>query len=176
MTEDTAAVLLTGTVGAGKTALAVEMAAALESDGHTVAVIDLDWLGWIGGPDVNSEDITTLIQENLAALWGNIRKKGPTHLILCRFVASQEEIAGIRSALDGASLSVVRVTASPNTIEERLRRRDSGAELTEHLGQVEKMTQALDESRVAELVVETDGDLPDSAERALSQLEWKEKK
>ena len=165
---------MTGTVGAGKTSLAVEMARVLESYGHTVAVIDLDWLGWIGGPKVSSHGVRRLIRENLEAVWANMRKRRPTHVILSRFVADRDEVEGLRSALGDIPLRVVRVHASPGTIADRLRYRDSGAELAEHLSQVEAMARLLAEASLAEIDVNNEGSIDRTARHALEKLEWRE--
>ena len=43
----TRVILITGTLGAGKTAVAVEAGRLLSLRDVRVAVVDLDWLGWV---------------------------------------------------------------------------------------------------------------------------------
>jgi hypothetical protein len=45
--ERVRALLLTGTVGSGKTAVATEMGLLLEERELPSAIVDLDWLGWV---------------------------------------------------------------------------------------------------------------------------------
>jgi Ni2+-binding GTPase involved in maturation of urease and hydrogenase len=41
------AILLTGTVGSGKTSVAIEIGELLERGGASYALVDLDWLAWL---------------------------------------------------------------------------------------------------------------------------------
>jgi hypothetical protein len=171
---DVQAVLLTGTIGAGKTALAIEAGEILGRSGLGVAVIDLDWLGWFH-PPAGSSHVTPadLIVRNLAAVWANLRAAGARFAVLARMVQEPGEIEGIRSALEGATLTVVRVEASAPVIEARLRRRDTGAELAEHLAEVARVGRALDALHVEDWRI-TNGDAPVAVAAAelLDRLGW----
>jgi hypothetical protein len=54
-------------------------------------------------------------------------------LVLARSVHDPAQLAAFRRALPGVELFVVRLVAPPALVERRLRARDSGAQLTEHL-------------------------------------------
>ena len=132
----TRAILITGTLGAGKTAVAVEAGRLLSLREVRVAVVDLDWLGWVHlGAEDRPGRVDELIAANLAALLPNYAAAGIEHLILARLVLRRSGLESVRAALPGADLTVVRLTASPATVEARLRRRESGRELDEHLGE-----------------------------------------
>src|SRR6266851_604180 len=132
----TRAVLLTGTLGSGKTAVAVEVAWLLSLRDVRVAVIDLDWLGWAHlGDEDRPGRINELIAANLAALRPNYAAAGIDHLVLARLLIRRSALEAVRAALPGVELKVVRLTASPATLAARLHRRDSGRELEEHLGE-----------------------------------------
>jgi len=169
----TRAILLTGTLGAGKTAVAVEVGWLLSLRDVRVAVVDLDWLGWAhlgdeGRPGRSDE----LIAANLAAIWPNYAAAGIDHLVLARLLIRRSGLEGVRAALPGADLKVVRLTASPATLESRLRRRDSGRELDEHL---RELAPSAEQSAAveADLVVENDGaPLADVAEQVLRRAGW----
>ena len=135
-----AAALLTGTVGAGKTALAIEAAEVLWEWGVPTAVVDLDWLAWFRG-DVPLADLAA---RNLAAVWPSFREAGAARLLLTRALRTAEEVEPIRGALGDVPLAVVLVTAPPAVVEERLRRRDTGAELEEHLAEYTAWARELD--------------------------------
>jgi len=131
----TRVILITGTLGAGKTAVAVEAGWLLSLRDVRVAVVDLDWLGWVHlGDEEPAGRVDELIAANLAALRPNYAAAGIEHLILARLITRRSGLEAVRAALPGADLKVVRLTASPATLEARLRRRDSGRELEEHLG------------------------------------------
>jgi predicted kinase len=121
-------VLLTGAIGAGKTALAADVAEVLGERGTRTAVVDLDWLGWVvPGP------VDGLIARNLAAIWPNLVAAGVERLVLTRALDKAEQLEAVRAAAPGLDITVVRVPASPETIADRLVARDTGAVLEEHL-------------------------------------------
>ena len=164
------AVLLTGAVGSGKTALAVELGAVLGGRGVGVAVVDLDWLGWVHGARA---DPSNLILSNLEAILPNFRSTGVKRLVLARMVRSRAEIDAIKNALSDVSLTVVRVGAAPDVIERRLRRRDTGVELEEHLGEHAAMTAALDQAGLEDLRVENDDrPIAEVAAELVDRLGW----
>ena len=148
--------LLTGTIGSGKTVVAAEIGVLLEERGVPVAVIDLDWLGWAHlDPAFTGRD--ELLVRNLAAVWPNFLAVGARSFVLVRAVERQATIDAVRAAVPDADLFVVRLTAAPAVIEERLRRRDAGAMLAEHLAEAERFTRTMDEARLEGIAVANDG-------------------
>jgi hypothetical protein len=132
-----AALLLTGAVGTGKTAVAIEATRLLAQHGARAAAIDLDWLAWVDAPGFDAYD--ELIGRQLAAMWPNLASVGVERLVLARALLDPAALAPIRAALPGLGLTIVRLVASAEVIEERLRRRDAGAELAHHLAEYERM-------------------------------------
>jgi adenylylsulfate kinase len=124
------AILVCGPVGVGKTVVAAEVGDLLAERGVPTAVIDLDWLGWLAGG--REGEIDDLILRNLAATWPNFEAAGAERLVLARSVRDPGLVNTLRSRFD---LTVVRLTAPEATVAERLRGRDAGAQLAEHLGE-----------------------------------------
>src|SRR5438445_12016016 len=90
--------LITGTVGSGKTAVAAEMGLLLDEMGLPGAIVDLDWLGWVHlGPEFKGVD--RLIAANLAAVWPNLRTAGALRLVLVRALYRRDALDGLRRAL-----------------------------------------------------------------------------
>ena len=167
-------VLLTGTVGVGKTVLATDAGALLATQGRSPAVIDLDWLGWLHNGSGSSSDIEQLIQQNLAAVWPNFLVRGADHVILTRMIKDAAQIDAYRNSLAGVRLSMVRVTASPDVIDERLRRRDAGEVLDEHLAARPEMTKGLDAADIEDFtIVNNDRPLRHVTLELLQQLGWR---
>ncbi len=151
--------LLTGTVGSGKTVVAIAIGHLLERQGKSAAVVDLDWLGWL---HLRSSAITAdqLIARNLAAIWPNLREAGMGYAVLARAILGREALEALRVAVPGADLVAVRLTASSATIERRLRRRDSGQELEEHLRESVEMGRAMDREGLEDFTLANDDRSP----------------
>lgn len=123
-------VLLTGAPGVGKTAVAVELARA-----PGTAAVDLDWLAWLT-PDRGTVD--DLIISNLEAVLPNLEAAGARRVVLARCVVDPTFAARIPVV----PLTVIRLTAPLDLLRDRLRTRDTGAELEDHLGELETLSQA----------------------------------
>jgi adenylylsulfate kinase len=167
-----ATVLLTGTVGSGKTATAVAIGHALHARGVPSAVIDLDWLGWAYlEPGSLSPD--ELIALNLAAVWPNYAAAGMRRAVLARGLTSHGALESIRHALPQAEITVVRLTAATETIEARLRRRDSGVELREHIAEAIGMAGIMERLSLETFAVSTDSSSIEAvAAEVIRLLEW----
>jgi hypothetical protein len=125
--------LLIGTIGVGKTIVASEMCEILGGRNISAAVIDLDWLGWVSPspPDGPSK----LIVENLKAVLPNFLNAGIDRFVLSRTITDAAQVDAIRKCMPDSRLHVVRLVASRSTVAERLRRRDSGVTLEQHLAE-----------------------------------------
>ena len=146
--------LLTGTIGTGKTALGQDIGEVLSERGMAAAIVDLDWLGWVT-VEPSGSTYYDLILANLKAIWPNLMAAGARYYVLTRALTQAEELARLRSVVP-AELTVIRVTASPQTIERRLRARDTGAVLEEHLAESASMAAVVDRAAEDSVVVSND--------------------
>jgi GNAT superfamily N-acetyltransferase len=124
------ALLLTGLVGSGKTSVAIALGELLEERGEPYALVDLDWLGWANLPGATPAE---LIAENLRAIRPGFERAGARWLVLTRHLRSAGELDELRAALVGLPLTAVRLQVPRAELERRIRARDEGAELAEHL-------------------------------------------
>jgi hypothetical protein len=131
------ALLLTGVVGSGKTTVLLEAGRLLRDRAEPYALVDLDWLAWVDPAAESGMSVHDVLVANLRAVWPNFRAAGVTHVVLARHLRRVEEIDAIRRALGEAELAVVRLDAPRGVLEERIRSRDSGSELVEHLRELE---------------------------------------
>jgi hypothetical protein len=167
------ALVLTGGLGAGKTATAVAVGEALERDGVAGAVVDLDWLCWAWSRQLDDAGVHALLCRNLAAIVPNLAASGADSLVLARGVLEVSELAALRTALAGIPVSVVRLVTTRDEARARLAARDTGAQRDEHLAELESF-----EARVAAAagdapVVDTTGrGLPDVAAEVLRVAGW----
>jgi hypothetical protein len=164
------AVLLTGGLGAGKTAVAKEVITIASAVGLHAAAIDLDWLGWTTEATGGVDD---LIARNLAAIAANYVALGIDHLVLARGIVNPDGLEVVSAALPGWKLEVVRLNATTGTMEHRIRARDSGAELEEHLAQVGEIAQRVREATPsAHVVVNEQRALRDVARDVMLAAGW----
>jgi ribose 1,5-bisphosphokinase PhnN len=164
------AILLSGPVGSGKTTLLLEIGELLEARGEPYALVDLDWLTWLRPVPGASLTVQEVLAQNLRAAWATFREAGVERLVLGRFVERREQLEAISEALPDVDLFVVRLAVPPRVLEERVRGRDSGRELAEHLA----LIAAAATPGVADAVVENDGVRSPGvvAREILTKAEW----
>jgi adenylylsulfate kinase len=163
------ALLVTGTIGSGKTTVATEMCEVLAERRVSAAAIDLDWLAWTSLPPPGGYD--ALMATNLAALVPNFSAAGITHLVLIRALRERAQVETIRAALPRTNLRVVLLESPPALVEARLRARDHGDNLATHLAETEDFRRT--EPGLADFTVAND-ERParDVAEEVLEQVAW----
>jgi len=130
------ALLLVGTVGSGKTTVLLELGRLLAERGEPYALVDLDWLAWVEPPTDSPLGVHDILVANLAAAAATFERAGVKRLVLARHLTRADELASIRAALGGVELTVVRLDAPAALLEARIRARDSGRELEEHLAEL----------------------------------------
>jgi hypothetical protein len=162
--------ILTGGLATGKTAVAQEVVAAAADLTLSVAAIDLDWLGWATG---GTRDLDELIGRNLTDVAANYAQAGIENLVLARAVLSPSSLQSVREALPGWNVTVVRLHASRATVERRVRARDSGAELEEHLAEIDEVTaRAIKTVPSAPVVLNEDRTLREVALEVMRLARW----
>lgn len=124
----TRAILVTGPVGSGKTTTLLALDELLAERGEPYALVDLDWLCWVQGAPVEE-----VLAANLGAVRETYARAGVERLVLARSLVAEDELSALRSALPGVELCVVRLAVPRDVLERRIRLRDTGRELEEHL-------------------------------------------
>ncbi len=165
------ALLVTGPLGSGKTSVAVELGIRLEERGVANAVVDLDWLCWVG-PGIAGERLTALLHDNLRSVVSRYRANGVDRFVLARTMRSAADVAAVRDALDGATLTVVRLEVSPEVAAGRVRLRGGDGAIA--AAEIGIQTELWADSSVldADLVVANDGrPLADTASEILAHLD-----
>ncbi|MFF4815892.1 hypothetical protein ACFY2K_15050 [Kitasatospora sp. NPDC001309] len=170
------ALLITGTVGVGKTSAADAVGGLLQEAGVPPAVMDLDRLcqAW-PAPEGDPFNLGLLLR-NLRALTANYRDAGVRRFVLAGVAESIAERDGYRAAL-GMPLQVCRLTADLPVVHGRLRRRheadnDRGS-LPWHLERADGLHRILDQAGVADFTVDTTRlPLPAVASTVLRTAGW----
>jgi len=166
---DEAALLLTGTVGAGKTTVAEAVGDLLAERGAPHAVIDLDWLrrSWPAPPGDPFQHGVTV--RNLRALAGTFREAGARWLVLAGVVETRAERDDYRAAV-GVPLTVCRLQVDLGVVRERLRRRHRADPresrwFLERAGELDRILRA---AAVEDVVADVTGMSAEQAARAVS--------
>jgi hypothetical protein len=167
---DLAAVLLTGPFGVGKSAVAAEMADALERRAVRYAMLDLDYLAWgYPGDDEDGAEFRMMLW-NLESVLANYLAVGVDRVILARTIHAASELERLRAALP-MPLRVVRLSVPLAEIERRL-----GADVTsgraDDLRRAAEQVQASPADGAEDLVVSNDRPVREVAGEILAWLGW----
>ena len=153
------ALLIIGPVGSGKTTTLHEIEAMLDQAGTPNAIVDLDWLAWATPAPSSTTSVHDLLVANLAAVWQTFHTAGIEHIALARMLNDPAEIAAVRAALHGGETTVVELSVDQGVLEQRIRLRDSGVQLAEHLAFLDAYDAEGAEAR-ADAVIDIDYQAP----------------
>jgi hypothetical protein len=166
-------VLLTGTVGSGKTTTAFAIGQLLRTARVPHAVIDLDELrrGW---PTPDDDPWGSRIERaNLAAVAANYRAAGAERLVLAGVLEERSALAAYEDAV-GGPITVCRLRVGFDRVRARLvNRHAAGPERDWYLGRSGELDAILDANDPADVTLDVDGDAPELiAQRVLTAVEW----
>ncbi|MFT3855510.1 MAG: hypothetical protein QM733_22690 [Ilumatobacteraceae bacterium] len=164
--------LITGTVGVGKSTIAAAINDVLAERRIPNAAVDLDSLVWQWPPD--SPWNHRLMLDNLAAIWPNFAARGVTHLVLARVLEDRAELDDYRTVIPGAEITVCRLVADEVLrVDRLLARMPPGPSRDWHLARTVELDRALDQVAVADLTVRNDArDIADVALEILAAIGW----
>jgi chloramphenicol 3-O-phosphotransferase len=164
------AVVITGAYGTGKTSLVEEIADILEERGDRYGALDLDRLAWFDPGFGDHSAARPLMLKNVDAVVGNYYDTGVRRFALAGWIASTDELEGLRVAL-GMPLTVVRLTLPIEEIEHRL----SSSIAAGRENDLRVAREWLAEGRgdgIGDLVIENDRQIREVALEILSALRW----
>lgn len=151
------ALLITGPIGAGKTAVASEVSELLSGANVAHAMVDVDSLRECHPSPPHDPYNVELAMRNLAAVWRNYRAAGAGRLILADVLETREDLGRYREVVPGVSIQVVRLRAAPETLASRVRRRELGSALERHARRAAELAAQMERTRVEDVLVDTDG-------------------
>jgi len=158
--------VVTGPVGVGKTSVAWEMTEMLDERGLPFGFFDPDAIHFRPVPDDDPFGYRVW-SAALATVWPLM---GADRLLVPLVVEQREDAERL---IPGAELTIVRLTASPGTLDARIRRRELGAGLDWHLARAQELDAHWRENPVEDFVVDADGrDLRDLAVEVLTRSGW----
>ncbi|SDJ46248.1 hypothetical protein [Streptomyces indicus] len=168
------ALLLTGTVGVGKTSVADELGDRLATAGVPHGVIDLDRLSQAWPAPADDPFNAALMLRNLKAVAANYLAAGARHLVLAGVAEDETDRGRLADAL-GVPLAVCRLTVQLPVVHERLRHRheDRPDDLAWHLKRSGELAAILDRARVEDFTVDaTHAPVGEVADVVLAGAGW----
>ncbi|MEU5188999.1 hypothetical protein AB0G83_17880 [Streptomyces klenkii] len=170
------ALLITGTVGVGKTSAADLLGDLLSDAGVPHAVMDLDRLCQSWPAPEDDPFNAGLLLRNLRALTANYLDAGVRRLVLAGVAENTADLDGYQAAI-GMPLTVCRLTADLPVVHSRLRSRheaDNDPEsLPWHLERAGQLHQILDQADIADFAIDTTHvPLPAIASAILKTAGW----
>lgn len=164
-------IVLTGTVGVGKSTIATVIHDLLFERKIAHACVDIDWLR-MGWPERGQWNYAVAMA-NLAAAWQNFRDAGADRLVIVDVVEQRSHLERYRDAVPGADIQVCRLTAPASIREQRIAVREQGTSHDWHLARSVELDAILDDAKVADFVVDN-GDRPmlDVATEVLTRARW----
>ncbi len=164
--------VISGSMGAGKTTVLGDAHDLLKEAGVPHAAIDLDWLSIMFPSDGQHGE--QLMFANLAAVWRNYSASGAERLLIARGVEDRSELELYREAIPGAELIVCRLTAPVVTMQERVRVREPGMIQEHAVGRAAELDNILERTRAEDFTVDNgEGrSITDVAREMLSSAGW----
>ena len=163
--------VVTGTLGAGKTFLAAAVRDVLAARGERVAVIDLDWL--CSGSRRWLRTRTTMRCASFA-VWPNYAAEGVQFLVLARVVGERSDRGLTRPPYPAPTSGSSAWTRRRRPCRDRLVAREpEGRWRDGHVSRTEALAIQLAALSVEEFVVDNDGRAgPDVAREIVTKLGW----
>ncbi|MFB9179332.1 GNAT family N-acetyltransferase [Dactylosporangium sucinum] len=168
--------LLTGVAGVGKSTVADAVGRKLTEAGHVTAVVDTDMLAQFGPPPNAGPAGGRLYDElkcvNLASVWTNFRAAGARFLVAAAVIGTVAQRERYVQSLTGCDIRVVRLIADVDTVRRRLRQRDTGPKLEQHLRTLDEHGPAPTETSVEDFTVTNDRTPAEVAAGILVRAGW----
>ena len=166
-----ALLVITGSMGSGKTAVLDEASDILTLRGIAHAGVDLDSLLIVHLPlGVRDDDV---IFRNLRCVWENYAALGVMRLVVARALERREELERIRAAVSAKKITVCRLKASIGTMQERVRARDSGQLQRRYVIRVAELDTLLDRAQLEDFSVVNEGrSITEVAQEMLTRSGW----
>lgn len=154
--QTVSALIIIGTVGVGKTAVADRIFEILQSKSEAVALINIDELGYVSPRPAHDPYNQTIRLKNLTAVWRNYAELGTKLGIIPTVIENTNELTAYKQAIPDARFFVVRLNASPDIVEERIKNRPLGGDEAWHLKRATELTEILERNHIEDVTIGTD--------------------
>jgi hypothetical protein len=163
--------IITGSMGAGKTSVLAEASDILALRHIVHAAIDLDALGLAHLPSAAVND--GAMYRNLESVCKNYAALGVTRILLARAMEDRAELELCRTVVTAATTTVCRLTAGIHTMQQRVKMRESGVMQREYVDRVAILDAILDRAQLEDFaVINENRSLSKVAQEMLRKAGW----
>jgi hypothetical protein len=163
--------IVTGTMGAGKSAVLGEASDLLAQRQIPHAAIDLDALGLAWLPSQAPAD--RVMYSNLQAVCANYASHGVCRFLVARAIENRAALQLCRQAVAPTTVLVCRLTASLATMQQRVRTRESGPLRQQFVDRVSELNVILDRAQLEDFAIANENRSPtDVATEMLRKAAW----
>ena len=147
-------VIISGSMGSGKTSVLGEASDVLTANGVVHAAIDLDAIGAAHLPPGAADHVRC---RNLAAICKNYAAEGVAKFLLAGAIENAPDLERIRLAVQADTVVVVRLTARLETMQARVRTRETGMLQSFFVARVAELEAILDRAHLERTTISNDG-------------------
>lgn len=163
--------IITGTMGSGKTSVLGEASDILAQRQIPHAAIDVDALGLAHLPSGACND--AVMHGNLQSVCKNYAAIGVRRFLLARAMEDGAQLERCRDIVPTANIVVCRLTASIATMKRRVKMRETGVSQREYIARVARLNVILDRARLEDFSVTNENrPLTDVALEMLIKAGW----
>lgn len=163
--------IITGSMGAGKTSVLAEASDILALRHVPHAAIDLDALGLAYLPTAARND--DVMYQNLRSACENYSSVGVTRFLMARAIETRTELDRCRRIVSAANTVVCRITASIEKMESRLKLRELGVSQREYVARVAALNAILDRVHLEDFTIANENrPLTEVAQEMLAKAGW----
>ncbi len=170
----TRVLVVSGSVGAGKTTVAEAVTDLLRERGVPYGWVDVDALRRVYPTEPTDPFAHDVALDQLAAMAGVFRRRGYHHVVLSEVVERRGDRERYAAAFGGAVVAVVRLTASEATRVARIRAREPEGWVRDwHLRRTVELEAVLEAAGADDAVVVNEGRAPaETAVEVLAATGW----
>lgn len=171
LVEPIALLIITGSMGSGKTTVMAEASDILGARGIPHAALDLNCLGIAHFPSKGIDRGVSV--SNLQRVWASYRALGLKTLLLAAAIESRADLKACCRAVAASETVVCRLTANLATMQERVRMRETGVWQQKYVDRVADLNAVLDRARLEDFSVANENRrVTDVAQEVLVRAAW----
>jgi hypothetical protein len=163
--------IITGSMGAGKSSVLGEASDILTLQSITHAAIDLDTFGVAHLPSGAGNDV--VMYRNLRCVCRNYAALGVRRFLVARAIEDRATLECCRKAVSAKDAILCRLTANIGTMRRRVEMRELGVLRKQFVSRVARLNSTLDRARLEDFAVGSEGrSVTQTAREMLLKAGW----